>query len=130
MNKSIKEIVYTDFPLIKEITMNGEIKVYENNKALMQAVKIWLSSSNGEKIRSRDGGCLIRFLGKVMDENTIGEMERVIRNSLETEFSPNLTVDTLKVIADKTRNRWIIYIVAFSIELQIGINDYVIVSNT
>ena len=130
MDKSKKEVVYTDFPLTKSKNFNGEISIYNNDKALAQAIKMFLSSSYKEKVRSRSGGVLIPFIGKTMTEEVANEIKKRVVESLENEFYPNMTVNSIQVEGDKTRNIWIIYLTAYNLQLNLGVNDKIVFSNS
>jgi hypothetical protein len=91
MDKSIKEDIYLDFPIIKQMNGNGELKTYKNSDALFQAIKIWLTCEKGEKIRTNSGGYLLPYIGKFLDKDTAEQIRSYICEGLTTEFFPPIT---------------------------------------
>lgn len=130
MNKSDKKYIYTDFSRRKIINRNGELTRYNNNEALEQAIKIWISSQKGEKIRTTGGGLLVPFIGKTLDEYNAERIKQVLTQGLEEYFIPNITIVELKVIPNNQKNRWEIYVVGYNIELSLGVNTLVLVNNS
>ena len=61
-----KNILYFDYPFYKKLNGNGAIVELTNSEALAQAVKIWLVSKKNERIRSRSGGVIYPYLGKII----------------------------------------------------------------
>ena len=129
MNKSEKEIAYFDYPITKKLNSNVELKTLENSDALFQSVKIWLCCNSRDKIRSLSGGNLSKYIGKPMDNDTANNIRSDIIYGLKYEFYPSITVVDCNVVADKTRNMWIITIAGYNSTLNIGINDYLVINN-
>lgn len=121
--------LYLDYPMIKEIKDNGELKTYRNSDALAQAIKIWLSSSYGEKIRSRSGGVLIPYIGKLLTVENANDMKNAILFGLQNDFNPKIEVVSIKVNPNVEKRRWEIEIIGYNPTLAIGVNTRVIVSN-
>lgn len=130
MDKTQKEVTYLDFPLTKKLTMGGELKTLENSEALSQAIKIWISTQVGEKIRTHEGGILMPYIGKTLDDENAQKIKNVLQYGLESIFQPNLTVVTLEVVPNHSRNLWEITLIAYNIEMAVGINDKVLISNS
>lgn len=130
MDKSNKENIYLDFPIIKETKSNGEIKTYSNSDALFQSIKIWLSSQKGEKIRSNTGGVIYPYIGKLLDENNAIKMKNAIREGLKNDFYPPLTIVELEVIPNKETNSWFIKIAGYNKDLSVGVNNYAVITNS
>ena len=124
-----KNILYTDFPFYKKITKNGSMEELYNSDALAQAVKIWLVSKKNEKIRSRSGGILYQFLGKMMAGDQKDAIKRSIIQGLSEDFNPPLTPVEITVNPDYEKQRWEIGIVAYNSDLAVGVNTKVIVTN-
>ena len=79
-------ILYADYPFYKKTNSNGELAQLTNSDALAQAVKIWLVSKRNEKIRSRSGGIIYPYLGKMMDEDKAYDIKsNIIRGLKEDE---------------------------------------------
>ncbi len=121
-------VVFKDYPIDKKITNNGELKIYEDSDALTQALKIWLVSDKGEKIRSRTGGVLAPFLNREIDDDTAKEMKTHIMNTLKKEFTPPIEIVYLDVKGDKNKNQWIIAIAGYNSDLAVGVNTNVIIT--
>lgn len=123
-------IVYYDFPFYKKINKNGSIADMTNSDALAQAVKIWLVSKRNEKIRSRSGGIIYPYLGKMMDENRASDIKNRITQGLKEDFNPSLTPVEITVIPNYEKERWEIGIVAYNADLAVGVNTKVVVTNS
>lgn len=121
--------LYLDYPIIKETKNNGELKTYKNSEALSQAIKIWLSSANGEKIRTRTGGILIPYIGKLLTDENANDMKNAIVFGLQNEFNPPIEVVNITVIPNVNKKRWEIEIIGYNATLAIGVNTRVVISN-
>ena len=124
-----KHILYTDYPFYKKVNKNGSMVELTNSDALAQAVKIWLVSKKNEKIRSRSGGIIYQFLGKMMDESQADNIKRSIIQGLSEDFNPSLTPIEITVNPDYEKQRWEIGIVAYNSDLAIGVNTKVTITN-
>lgn len=121
--------LYLDYPIIKETKDNGELKTYKNSDALAQAIKIWLSSSNGEKIRTRSGGVLVPFIGKLLNNENANSIKNAILFGLQNDFNPIIEVISIDVTPNVEKRRWEIEIIGYNPTLAIGVNTRVIISN-
>lgn len=124
-----KAITYSDVSLTRRITSEGALKELVNEDALSQAFKIWLVSSVNEKVRTTSGGWLIPYIGKPMTEENLRLLKVSIKTGIETDFKPALTIITLEVVPIYEKQQWVIYLVGFNPDLNIGINTAVTVSN-
>lgn len=123
-------IVYYDFPFYKKVNKNGSIADMTNSDALAQAVKIWLVSKRNEKIRSRSGGIIYPYLGKMMDENRASDIKNSIIRGLKEDFTPSLTTVQVEVTPNYEKKRWEIGIVAYNADLAVGVNTKVVITNS
>ena len=123
-------IVYYDLPFYKKVNKNGSIADMTNSDALAQAVKIWLVSKRNEKIRSRSGGIMYPYIGKMMDETRASDIKNRIIQGLKEDFNPPLTPVQIDVIPNYEKERWEIGIVAYNADLAVGINTKVVVINS
>lgn len=121
--------LYLDYPIYKEVKSNGELKTYKNSDALAQAIKIWLSSSKGEKIRTRSGGVLIPFIGKLLTTENANSMKNAIIFGLQHDFTPPIEVVNIDVYPNVEKQRWEIDIIGYNATLLVGVNTRVIISN-
>lgn len=122
-----KSLLYQDLPLSKQIDENGNLYVPVNSDALAQAIKVWLSSAKGEKIRSGTGGWLVSLLSKPMNQETADKIRSNIITGLANDFSPPITIVDLQVIPDVAKNNWIITVAGYNSSINVGVNTYAIV---
>ena len=125
-----KHILFYDYPFYKKVNRDGSIADINNSDALAQAVKIWLVSKRNEKIRSRSGGIIYPYLGKMMDETRASDIRNRIIQGLKEEFTPPLVPVQVEVIPNYDKERWEIGIVAYNADLAIGVNTKVVITNT
>ena len=123
------DIVYYDFHLTGKLNKFGDTKTLTDSDAVKQAIQIFFSTTNGEKIHSRSGGSLTQYLGKMIDDNQSAKIRSAILLGLENEFTPHMTVVDLKVEGDKQNNLYNIYLVAYNEELGFGINSKISIDN-
>jgi len=121
-----KSILYEDLPISSISNVNGNIQSPINSEALAQAIKIWLASAKGEKIRSPKGGWLIPLLAKPMTNEVADKIRGNVLTGLSTEFSPPITVTDLQVIPDYNNKRWVISISGYNAGINIGVNTYAV----
>lgn len=129
-NTDNNHILFYDYPFYKKTNKNGSIADMTNSDALAQAVKIWLVSKKNEKIRSRSGGILYSYLGKMMDETRASDMRNRIIQGLKEEFLPPLVPVQVTVTPNYDKERWEIGIVAYNADLAVGVNTKVNVTNS
>lgn len=122
-------ILFYDYPFYKKVNKDGSIADMNNSDALAQAVKIWLVSKRNEKIRSRSGGIIYPYLGKMMDESRANDIKNRIIQGLKEEFTPPLVPVQVEVIPNYDKERWEIGIVAYNADLAIGVNTKVVITN-
>jgi hypothetical protein len=123
-------VVFYDMPFYKKVKKNGAIDDMTNSDALAQAVKIWLVSKRNEKIRSRSGGILYHYLGKMMDETRASDMKNAIIEGLKYDFNPSLVPVQVDVVPNYEKERWEIGIVAYNADLAVGVNTRVVIANS
>lgn len=125
-----KHILFYDYPFYKKVNKDGSIADMNNSDALAQAIKIWLVSKRNEKIRSRSGGIIYPYLGKIMDKSRANDIRNRIIQGLKEEFTPPLVPVQVEVIPNYDKERWEIGIVAYNADLAIGVNTKVVITNT
>lgn len=125
------KIVY-DHSLFGGVDSKGIIKQLWGKDALANAVKIWLSLSQGELLRRpNDGGALVRLLAKPMSENAQQNIRTTITSALMNDFSPTLTDVQVDVTPDYAQRKWVIQASAYcdaikdSIEFSISARNLV-----
>lgn len=122
-----KSLLYQDLPIVKKTDENGNLYIPVNSDALAQAIKVWLTSAKGEKLRSNTGGWLIGLLAKPINQDTADKIRSNIITGLSTDFSPPITIVDLQVIPDPANNKWIITIAGYNSSLNIGVNTYAVI---
>lgn len=95
------------------------IIVLEDIEAIENALKLWLMSFQGERIRRPDdGGYITKWLFKSIDEDTAFDIKNAIRIGLEREFIPRINIDKIIVDPDYTRESWRIEIYGYIPSIQ------------
>lgn len=103
-----------DHYYIGGVDNKGNLKQVWGDDALTNAVKIWLSLSQGELLRRPlDGGTLVRLLTKPMSEQRQIDIQREITRTLTQEFSPSLSEVEVNVVPDYLNRKWDISITAY-----------------
>lgn len=128
-NSENNNVVYYDYNYYKKTNLNGSLVDLENSDALSQAVKMWLASKKNERIRSLGGGIMYRHLGKMMDEERASQIKFDIMQGLQKDFNPPMTPVMVDVQGDYENQKWIISIVAYNSDLQVGVNTKVSFTN-
>ena len=123
-------VMFYDYPFYKKVNKNGSMIELKNSEALAQAVKIWLVSKRNEKIRSRSGGIMYPYLGKMMDETHATDIRNAIIQGLKEDFTPPLVPVQVDVVPNYDKERWEIGIVAYNADLAVGVNTRVIITNS
>lgn len=120
-NKNIT--VYADYSLYADVDDLGNLKVLTGSEAIENALKIWLASFPGESMRNPSkGGYISRWLFKPMSESTAQLIKEAIVESLEEDFYPSLSLQTLTVIPDYDKSQWQITLNAYCPVLKLSIN--------
>jgi hypothetical protein len=123
-------VMFYDYPFYKKVNKNGSMIELKNSEALAQAVKIWLVSKRNEKIRSRSGGIIYPYIGKMMDESRASDIKNRIIQGLKEDFSPSLVPVEVNVVPNYDKERWEIGIVAYNADLAVGVNTKVVITNS
>jgi hypothetical protein len=118
-----KTISYFDSPIYKRIDANGQVKILYNNEALSNAFTMWLLSSKGDNLKSIAGGYLVQHIGKPMSLDRANAIKTSILIGLDTDFRPEITVVSLDVTPDYKNNRWVITLIGYNSDLNIGITS-------
>lgn len=123
-NNKDKEKTYFDFPLSKQKDVGGDLKILYNHEAISQAFKIWISSGQGENVRSTSGGYLKPFLGKGVTVENAERIKNRLIEGLQNDFSPAITVKDIQVIPNPDKGSWLIIISGYNSVLNVGLNTY------
>lgn len=112
-NKEYKDYIYS-----AEEGSSGII-VLEGSEAVKNSLRLWLTSFKGETIRKPSaGGYVTKWLYKLLNESTASDIKTAIRVGLDRDFSPNLTVNSVKVTPDYKEQCWVIEIKGYIEILQ------------
>lgn len=104
---------YIDFPYDAQIDSKGNMVILENYEAAQNALRLWLYSLRGERIRQPSyGGYVTRWLYKPLNESTRQNIQYAILVGLRDEFTPSITVTELNVTPDYETESWTIEVKA------------------
>lgn len=120
---------YIDSSLSGQNDVSGQTKQYVNADAVTNAMRIFLAQPQMGKVNSVAGGYLLPQIKKPMTQERQSRIEEAIRNGLTKEFSPNVKVSNLSVIADLQKRKWIISIIGYIPSLQEDFNTTLILNN-
>ena len=113
MNSNLADI--TDYDLNGGFDSAGNIKIVIGDKAVTNAILIWLSSSDNDFPRySGRGGFLVRWLMKPMSDNRADDIETSIKTGVKRDFDPPLILTQLNITPDYEKKRWLIYMEGYS----------------
>jgi hypothetical protein len=125
-----KETLYMDEPFYKKVDSQGNLVHLTNSDALAQALKLWITSGQGEKVRSTSGGILVPHLGKAMDNDRANKIKNSIIKGLASDFSPSITITNLQVIPNYAKNQWVIILTGYTTSLEVGVNTSIVINNS
>lgn len=110
-----------DYSLFGDST-DGTLKEVQEVEALINSIKLWMASYEGDYIDYRTvGGFVTSALGKPMKDSNIVEVTQRIRYGIENDFTPALTIISLEVIPNFEKRRWEISLEAYSPELNLRV---------
>ena len=110
---------YVDFPYDAEMYSSGEMVLLEDSRAIQNALKLWLYSMRGERMRMPTwGGYITRWLFKPLNEDTAENIQFGIISGLREEFSPILQLQEVNVTPDTLNDCWTIEIRAVTPHAQ------------
>lgn len=110
---SLKGQVYKDFPYDAQLDSNGDMIILEDYAAVQNALRLWLYSMRGERIRQPNyGGYVTRWLYKPLTEDTRDNIQYAILTGLREEFYPTITVNEVNVTPNYEDESWTIEVKA------------------
>jgi len=116
----------TEVPIIYDLNLTGGADPYGHIKdawgadALNNAIKMWIASYRGEAIRNpNSGGYITQWLMKPMNEANIPSITMSIKDGIEQDFSPSLTINAVTVTPNYVQRYWKIYLDVYSSDLKI-----------
>lgn len=115
-------VVYKDISYDSQMTASGELLVVEGKDALETAIRLWITSFLGERIRRPDwGGLITRWLYKLMSSDIEEEIRLGIVIGLQEEFSSVMYLNSVSVTADYNKKLWHIEINASLLNTNEGV---------
>jgi len=116
----------TNVPVLYDLNYKGGIDAYGHVKedwganALNNAILIWLASYRGEAIRNpNSGGYITQWLMKPMSEANVPSIKMSIKDGIEQDFFPVLTINEISVTPNYSQSYWSIYLDVYSSDLKI-----------
>ena len=121
--ESNNKVIYKDYSIDATLTSTGTLEVLEGKQAIINALRLWLSSFKGEFIRDPErGGYITRWLMKPINADTALSIKRAIFDGLTDEFSPALIPSAVEVIPNYEKEYWEINIEAYCPAFRESIN--------
>ena len=117
--------VIVDFPGTGEmITPQGNIPVFSDQDALINAINLWICSFRGERLYlPHEGGIIAGNLLKPMSDERAKDIHDDLIDGLAHQFSPHVTVSECTVTPDYERNTYWIEIRGYCPSLRVGLYD-------
>jgi len=115
--------VVVDFPATGEIIdSQGAIQVLRDQMALENAINLWISSFQGERLyQPTVGGVVIDNLLKPMSNDRANEIRSEIMDGLAYQFKPSVKVSECIVFPDYERDTYWISVKGYCPSLQVSI---------
>lgn len=107
-------IIYKDISYDSQMSFSGELVTVEGKDALENAMRLWITSFLGERIRHPDwGGLITRWLYKLMTPDVEEEIRLGVTLGLQNEFSDVMKLTNVSVSADYEDKLWHIEVSAY-----------------
>lgn len=98
---SLNNIIYFDFDLFGRTDNGGNIIVYKNEEAIVNAIRMWFASRTGDRLRSPNTGGFLDFqVSKLMSTDRIESLRLRIGRALEEDFNNVFSVVKIEVLPD------------------------------
>jgi hypothetical protein len=113
-----------DIYFLGGIDSQGRINELFGKDALRNAIRMWLISYKGEIIKKPyAGGYMVQWLYKPMTSVAPEDIEHSLRDGFDQDFRPTAFISNVSVIADYTKNQWLVtfdvYVPALKISIYI-----------
>jgi len=109
---------FFDYDLFGEIK-DGSIKTLYERDALINSLRLWISSKQGDFIGGRTrGGYVRKALNRPMSETDSVDVYQAIMTGLTNDFSPTLEIISLNVVPNLEKRRWEINLDAYAPSLK------------
>ena len=100
-------------------TDNGNIKIVYDKEALVNSLKLWIASYQGDFIGlNTRGGYVRKAIGRPMTETDAMDVYHAIITGLKNDFRPALEIVDLSVIPNLKKRRWDIKLDAYAPSLK------------
>jgi len=112
-------VIY-DLDLSGGVDSQGQIKQLWGEDALNNAIKMWIASFKGEILRAPGrAGYITQWLVRPMTESNIDDIEMAIRDGINQDFFPVLSILNITITPNYAGRYWEIYIEVYSEILKI-----------
>jgi len=103
------------------VDSQGQIVQLWGPSALDNAIILWLTSFRSDIIRDPNrGGYFTRWIFKPMNVKNIDAMMMSIRDGIDQDFIPQLTLLALNITPNFPKRYWEVFMQVFAKSLQIG----------
>jgi len=110
-----------DHTLTGGVDTKGIIKQVENDKAIENALTLWLTSLQGDYIGKPDeGGVLYQFITKPMNQINLIQFETLLSSAILQSFYPDLEITDIRIEPFYEQRYWKITIKGISNTYQTG----------
>jgi hypothetical protein len=121
MNTTVSSNLIYDTDLNGGVDSNGQINQLWGSDALSNSIIMWLISFKGDIIHDPNrGGYFTYWLFKPMLLKNVDAMKMSIRNGIDQDFTPKLTLNKLDIIPNFAKRYWNVYMEVYAASLQIG----------
>lgn len=113
---------FKDFTVDADVTSGGKLQIVSGATAIENALRVWLTSFSGECVRNPNGGGNVsRWLFKPITQDTQNEIIMAIREGLDNDFRPYLTLENLEVTPNFEGMYWTIAVTAYCPSANTGV---------
>lgn len=104
------------------IDNQGNIEQVWGTDAIKNAIKMWVASYRGENVRYPNrGGYVTQWLFKPMNQTRADDIMTSIRDGIDQDFKPFLSIQALQVTPVYEQRYWQIYLEVFSSDLNVQV---------
>lgn len=119
-----------DYDIQGKTDSNGLIYQYSGADAIKNSIKLWLTSFEGDALRSFGrGGYITKFLYKKMSDKNRENIYNAIVDGFNQDYVPEAKLKTLTVTPNYASNYWEIYIVVYVPLIQDTVTSTTIIKN-
>ena len=101
----------------------GAINEVFGKEAITNAFLLWLTSARGDLLRNPSrGGILLPYITKPMSDFQRLNIVTVLQTGIKNDFEPYLVIESLQVLPDYARRKWVIELNAYSPAYKVTTN--------